>query len=121
MFIDFFQRLTMLKGTYIHQMSCIREDFSTKISLKMHFWKDLRGVLKKSFILKDPVATKGPFFGDTCGKKCVSPLPIILSLFPYYTSRKGGKKIYQYSLSKYSLTVSMVGGSEGIGTISLSR
>ena len=55
MSIDFFQRLTMSEGTYVHQMSCTREDFSTKISLKMLFWKDLKGVLKKSFILKDPV------------------------------------------------------------------
>ena len=64
---------------------------------------------------------KRSIFLDNRGKKCVSLLPIILSLFPYYASRQGGQKIYQYSLSKYSLTVSMVGGSEGIGTISLSR
>ena len=55
MSIDFFQRLIMSEGTYVHQMSCTRKDFPTKISLKMHFWKDFRGVLKKSFILKDPV------------------------------------------------------------------
>ena len=58
MSIDFFERLTMSEGTYVHQMSCTRKDFPTKISLKMHFWKDLRGVLKKSFILKDPVLTQ---------------------------------------------------------------
>ena len=55
MSIDFFQRLATLKGTYIHPMSCPREDFAAKISLTKHFWKNLRGVSKKSFILKDPV------------------------------------------------------------------
>ena len=61
MSIDFFQRLIMSEGTYVHQMSCTRKDFPTKISLKMHFWKDLRGVLKKSFILKDPVEPSKKF------------------------------------------------------------
>ena len=45
----------MSEGTYAHQMSCTRKDFPAKISLKMHFWRDLRRVSKKSFILKDPV------------------------------------------------------------------
>ena len=57
MSIDFFQRLTTLKGTYIHQMSCTRDDFSTKISLKEHFWQDLIGVWKITLLSKDPVGT----------------------------------------------------------------
>ena len=36
-------------------MSCNSEDILANISLKKHFWKDLKGVSKKSFILKDPV------------------------------------------------------------------
>ena len=55
------------------------------------------------------LATQGPFSGGTQGKKCVSPLPMILSLF-----------LYQYSQSECLLTVLMVGVSEGIGTILLS-
>ena len=31
------------EGTYIHQMSYTRDDFSAKISLKEHFWQDLIG------------------------------------------------------------------------------
>ena len=38
---DFFQMLTTLKGTYIHQMSYTGDDFSIKISHKEHFWEDL--------------------------------------------------------------------------------
>ena len=52
---DFFQRLTKLKGTYFHQMSCTRDDFSAKISLKEHFWRDLIGVWKITLLSKDPV------------------------------------------------------------------
>ena len=54
-------------------------------------------------------------------KRSVSPLPIILSRYPYYINRQGGAKIYQLSLSKLSLSVSQVGGSEEVGTMSLSR
>ena len=41
---DFFQRLTSFQRTYFYQMSCTRDDFPTKISLKEHFWRDLIGV-----------------------------------------------------------------------------
>ena len=55
MFLDFLQRLTALKGTYSYQMSCTRDDFSTKISFKEHFWRDLIGVWKITLLSKDPV------------------------------------------------------------------
>ena len=54
MSIDFFQRLTTLKGTYFYQMSCTRDNFSAKISLKDHFWRDLIGVWKITLLSKDP-------------------------------------------------------------------
>ena len=44
MSIDVFHGLTTLKGTYIHEMSCTRDEFSAKISLKEHFWQDLIGL-----------------------------------------------------------------------------
>ena len=44
MSIDVFHGITTLKGIYIHQMSCTRDDFYAKISLKEHFWQDLIGV-----------------------------------------------------------------------------
>ena len=44
MSIDVFHGLTSLKGIYIHQMSCIRDDFSAKISLKEDVCQDLIGV-----------------------------------------------------------------------------
>ena len=52
---NFFQRLTTLKGIYFHQMSCKRDAFSAKISLKEHFWRDLIGVWKITLLSKDPV------------------------------------------------------------------
>ena len=53
----FFKRLTILKGIYIHQMSCTRDDFYAKISLKEYFWQDLIGVWKITLLSKDPVLT----------------------------------------------------------------
>ena len=38
-------------------MSCTRDDFSAKISLKEHFWRDLIGVWKITLLTKDPVSS----------------------------------------------------------------
>ena len=58
MSIDFFQRLKTLNGTYFYQMSCTRNDFSAKISLKDYFWWDLIGVWKITLLSKDPVGRR---------------------------------------------------------------
>ena len=52
-----FHGLKTLKGIYIHQMSCTRDDFYAKISLEEYFWQDLIGVRKITILSKDLVRT----------------------------------------------------------------
>ena len=77
----------MLKGTYVHQMSCTRKDFPTKISLKMHFWKDLRGVLKN--------AAKRDNEGAVCNSGIGMLFFMYLICLHYFFNGGGGvKKIF---------------------------
>ena len=66
-------------------MSCNSEDILANISLKKHFWKDLKGVSKKSFILKDPVCQLAPIF--YCSPLSLK-LPVQLPA-PHYTLPPG--------------------------------
>ena len=58
MSIDVFHGIRTLQGIYIHQMSCTRDYFYAKISLKEYFWQDFIGVWKITLLLKDPVWEK---------------------------------------------------------------
>ena len=49
-------------------MSCTRDDFSNKISLKEQFWQDLIGVYKITLLLKDPVEPIAGSFQARSGK-----------------------------------------------------
>ena len=50
-----FRILYKIYRAYLYQMSCTRDDFSAKISLKEHFWPELIGVWKIALLSKDPV------------------------------------------------------------------
>ena len=107
MSVDFFQRLTTLKGTYICQMSCTRELFCRNWPQKSFLVKSKRGI-EKSFILKDPVkgvlGSKNLF--SESWREGEGPL-IVLKLLEFHYEMHSFQYLAQniYSLIRYPLLI----------------